>query len=239
MFYCQMYIKLDFDNPDLSRKRQTLVCFFCVIQWQFLYHCFQDQNDYLRQFLDHEKTYLNHLIGQEIPLSNGICVTCGDPTADFRCSDCFGPKWWCQSCLLKSHTWQPFRRPQHWKDGSFEKVSLYDLGGVLNLSHSLGGCGSQDGNSFGDRTMTVIHFNWVFMISIRFCCCLGAAPDHEQLFRNSLFPSTFDRPETAFTFQLLDYYAIDAMECKTSAQIFFQKLRRMTNNAFPDEVPVS
>jgi hypothetical protein len=29
------------------------------------------------------------------------------------------------------------------------------------------------------------------------------------------------------------------VECKTSAQSFFQKLRRRTNNAFPDEVPVS
>jgi hypothetical protein len=36
----------------------------------------------------------------------------------------------------------------------------------------------------------------------------------------------------------LNYYGIDATECKTSAQSFFQKLRRVTNNAFPDEVPV-
>ena len=33
-------IKLDFHNPDLSRKRQTLVCFFCVIQWQFSFSLF-------------------------------------------------------------------------------------------------------------------------------------------------------------------------------------------------------
>ena len=53
--------------------------------------------------------------------------------------------------------------------------------------------------------------------------------------------STFNRPETAFTLDVLDYYGIDAMECKTSAQSFFQKLliRRVTNNAFPEDVPVS
>ena len=87
--------------------------------------------------------------------------------------------------------------------------------------------------------MTVIHLNGIFQLCVRFCRCQGASPEHEQLFRHRLFPSTFDRPETAFTLEVLDYYGIDAMECKTSAQSFFQKLRRVTNNAFPDEVPVS
>ena len=57
-------------------------------------------------------------------------------------------------------------------------------------------------------------------------------------FCHQLFPSTFDWPETAFTLDVLDYYGIDAMECKTSAQSFFQTLRRVTDNAFSDEVPV-
>jgi CxC2 like cysteine cluster associated with KDZ transposases len=87
--------------------------------------------------------------------------------------------------------------------------------------------------------MVVIHVNGIFELSVRFCRCRGTLSDHEQLFRHRLFPSTFNRPESAFTFDLLDYYGIDAMECKTSAQSFFQKLRRVTNNAFPDEVPVS
>jgi CxC2 like cysteine cluster associated with KDZ transposases len=68
--------------------------------------------------------------------------------------------------------------------------------------------------------------------------CLGAPSELEQLFQHQLFPSSFDQPKTAFTLDVLDYYGIDAMECKTSAQSFFQKLRRVTNNAFPDEVPV-
>ena len=86
--------------------------------------------------------------------------------------------------------------------------------------------------------MMVIHVNGIFKHCIRFCCCPNVTLEHEQLFCHWLFPSTFDRPETAFTLDVLDYYGIDAMECKTSAQSFFQKLRRVTNNAFPDEVPV-
>jgi hypothetical protein len=202
----------------------------------------QGPNDYLRQFLDHEKSYLDQLLNLEIPPSDLTCITCGKLEAQYRCLDCYGPHWWCQSCLVNCHTRHPFHRPQHWKDGSFENVALSDLGYVFILGHSSsssGHCCPDDGNLFGDRSMTVIHVNGVFNLCIRFCRCQGASPEHEQLFGHRLFSSTFDRPETAFTLDVLDYYGIDAMECKTSAQSFFQKLRRVTNNAFPDEVPVS
>lgn len=86
--------------------------------------------------------------------------------------------------------------------------------------------------------MTIIHVNGIFEHCVRFCRCLGAFPEHEQLFMHRLFSSTFDRPETAFTLDVLDCYGIEATECKTSAQSFFQKLRRVTNNAFPDDLPV-
>jgi CxC2 like cysteine cluster associated with KDZ transposases len=113
------------------------------------------------------------------------------------------------------------------------------LGYVFNLGHPSSGRSCPDeGDLFGDRRMTLIHVNGVFEHCVRFCRCHGAVSDHEQLFAHRLFSSTFDRPETAFTLDVLEYYGIDAMECKTSAQSFFQKLRRVTNDAFPDEVPV-
>lgn len=86
--------------------------------------------------------------------------------------------------------------------------------------------------------MTIVHVNGLFEHCVRFCKCHGANPQHIQLFDHRLFSSSFDRPETAFSLDVLEYYGIDAMECKTSAQSFFQKLRRVSNNAFPDEVPV-
>ena len=201
---------------------------------------FQGSNDFLGQFLGHEKAYLNHLLNLEMPPTNLTCSACGHIEAGFRCLDCYGSYWWCQSCLIKAHNQHPFHRPQQWKNGSFENVSLCDLGYVFILGHSSSGHGCpEDDNLFGDRCMTLIHVNGIFEHCIRFCRCQGASADHEQLFHHRLFPSTFDRPETAFTLDVLEYYGIDAMECKTSAQSFFQKLRRMTNNAFPDNVPVS
>jgi len=40
-------------------------------------------------------------------------------------------------------------------------------------------------------------------------------------------------------FQLLQYFHLDAMECRTSVSNFFNKLCRLTNDTFPDTVPVS
>jgi CxC2 like cysteine cluster associated with KDZ transposases len=176
----------------------------------------------------------------EVKPGNLSCVDCGSEDASYRCLNCYGQHWWCKACLIKSHLRNPFHRPQCWKDGSFENVHLSDLGYVLVLGHSSSEgdhCPKED-DLFGDRRMNIIHVNGVFDLCVRFCRCPGAEPDHLQLFTHGLFPSTFDRPETAFTLELLDYYSIDSMECKTSAMSFFQKLRRVTNNSFPDEVPV-
>jgi hypothetical protein len=193
----------------------------------------------LNQFLEHEKTYLNHLLDLEIPPTTLSCSTCGSLQARFRCTDCYGPNWQCQGCLLNCHINHPFHRPQEWKDGSFQNVSLCNLGYVFMLGHSRSGHGCpENDNIFGDRRMTMVHVNGIFEHCVRFCRCQDAIPEHLQLFDNRLFPSTFDRPETAFSLDVLEYYGIDAMECKTSSQSFFQKLRRVTNNAFPEEVPV-
>ena len=149
------------------------------------------------------------------------CITCGNLEAQFCCLDCYGPHWWCKSCLIKSHTHHPFHRPQHWRDGSFENVALCDLGYILILGHSSSGhCCPEEGNMFGDQRMMVIHVNGVFELCVWFCWCQGASLEHEQLFYHWLFSSSFDWPGTALTLDVLDYYGIDAMECKTLAELF-------------------
>jgi hypothetical protein len=231
-------IEFNMDEPDVSTKRQTLV-FISQSCLKPLSDHIKGQNDYIRQFLDHEKSYLAHLLDQESPPDNLTCSSCRQVAGQYRCMDCYGKHWWCRPCLLKSHSHNPFHRPQQLKDGSFEKVSLSDLGYVfvLGCSSPQRSCSEEDGFS-GDRLITLVHVNGVFEHCIRFCKCLDASSEHQQLFSHRLFPSSFDRPKTAFTLEVLDHFSIDAMECKTSAQSFFQKLRRVTNNAFPDEVPV-
>jgi hypothetical protein len=205
----------------------------------FLRDYSKGQNDFLKQFLGHENSYLNHLLDLETPPTDLSCSACGSLDSRFRCLDCYGQHWWCKGCLINLHSHHPFHRPQEWKDGSFESVTLCNLGYVFKLGHSgTGHSCPEDDDVFGDRCMTIIHVNGIFKHCVRFCKCQGANSEHLQLFDLSLFSSSFDRPETAFTLDVLEYYGIDAMECKTSAQSFFEKLRRVTNNAFPEEVPV-
>ncbi|KAJ6611065.1 hypothetical protein B0H10DRAFT_1810299 [Mycena sp. CBHHK59/15] len=60
----------------------------------------------------------------------------------------------------------------------------------------------------------------IFSRHVRWCCCVGEdglplAPDI-QLIDSHFYPATSDKPSTAFTFNVLDEFAIDALECKTA-----------------------
>lgn len=76
---------------------------------------------------------------------------------------------------------------------------------------------------------------------VRFCPCLcDEAPEVAiQLLRAGLYPASVKRPQSAFTFQVLDDFLLENKECKTAAMAYFSKLRRTTNPVFPDQVPVS
>ncbi|OAX34285.1 hypothetical protein K503DRAFT_794227 [Rhizopogon vinicolor AM-OR11-026] len=77
--------------------------------------------------------------------------------------------------------------------------------------------------------MTIVHSTGVFTHNILWCQCCGSEPQqHMQLLNARLFPASIS---------FLDHFLIDALECKTSAMSFFQKLCCLTNNASPDCVP--
>jgi hypothetical protein len=84
----------------------------------------------------------------------------------------------------------------------------------------------------------VVDSSGVFHHTIRSCSCQSARSFHAQLLDMRLYPATMSRPETLFTFSVLDYFHIDSLECKTSALNFYNKLRRITNSHFPNDVPV-
>ena len=90
----------------------------------------------------------------------------------------------------------------------------------------------------GGRVMTVVHTSGVHHLPIVFCGCSGAAAEDIQLLRVGLYPSTYKSCQTVFTFQLLDDYLLENLECKTSATHYYSKLRRITNFAFPNSIPV-
>lgn len=48
-----------------------------------------------------------------------------------------------------------------------------------------------------------------------------------------MFPATIKEPRTMFTFQVLDDFIRDNVECGTTTMNYYSKLRRVTSNAFP------
>jgi len=101
----------------------------------------------------------------------------------------------------------------------------------------------QDSFQFGTQCsdlgkIVVVASTGIFERSVKWCTCPNAPEKHIQLLRSRLFPATFINPKTAFTFEVLDDFRLDALECNTSALNFMSKLTRRTNETFPGIVPV-
>jgi hypothetical protein len=139
--------------------------------------------------------------------------------------------------MLQTHTHLPFHKIEIWKDRSFRPAQLMDLGHIIHLGHHGQPCPSN--YSLPNIRICIADTQGVYHHKVRQCGCPAALPLHAQLFRMRLFPSSVEQPQTTFTFSLLEYFQIDALECKTSASNFFNKLRRLTDNWFPETVPVS
>lgn len=70
------------------------------------------------------------------------------------------------------------------------------------------------------------------------CSCEAAeGKADEDLLDLQLFPVSYIKIKTVFTFRCLDDYRLSNLECKTTAYQYYQKLRRLTNPAIPQSVP--
>jgi len=178
--------------------------------------------------------------------------------------DCFGQGLLCHSCCLEVHSTLPFHSIEKWTGEFFKKTSLHAEGFILHLGHGGLCCPANttppatgpevaedmdydrvdevllEGWEPRDtRTLVIVDISRVHQLIVSWCCCQGA-PDHgTQLFQYHLFPASTIRPSTAFTFAVLEYFHVDAVECKTSASNFSNKLRRLTDFSSPQSVPVS
>jgi hypothetical protein len=207
--------------------------------------------------------YTHRYLNQEHLPGNHPCKHCTTEPGLFRCMDCFGHPLLCSSCCLVSHSSLPFHSIEKWTGAFFKKTSLNAEGFVLHLGHGGSHCPAnvapatesevtEDGECDivdevllesweprDSRTLVIVDVSRVHQLRVGWCCCKDA-PDHgAQLFEHSLFAASTSRPSTAFTFAVLEYFHVDAVECKTSAFNFFNKLRRLTDFSSPQSVPVS
>jgi CxC2 like cysteine cluster associated with KDZ transposases len=218
----------------------------------------------LRDWLPLRDEYLQELLRHEAPLLNSACPSCLKVPGTLRCKDCYSNHLFCQGCILKNHVMLPFHRLEHWQGGFFRDTSLHQQGYMMHLGHGGAPCPSVGLQDMDDgiileeedivedtshllgqwevlesHIVVVVDCSGVHQRRISWCYCSGAPEKHIQLLRHRLFPATIKRPSTVFTFNVLEYFQIDAVECKTAAFNFFSKLRRLTNSSVPGAVPVS
>ena len=88
-------------------------------------------------------------------------------------------------------------------------------------------------------TLTIVASTGIFKRSIQWCHWAKSSKRFVQpLLHTKLFPASFKNPKTAFTFDVLDQFQLNALECKKVAMNFMSKIGRITDEVFPSQVPV-
>jgi hypothetical protein len=126
-----------------------------------------------------------------------------------------------------------------------ETDTLFDLDLSDHSDEFTDGHGSfadaESTTNVGSRsTLIIVSSTGILKRSVRWCHCARTPAQYLQLLlRARLFPASFKNLKTAFTFEVLDHFQVDALECKTAAMSFMNKIKRITNEAFPSDVPVT
>ncbi|KAF8547467.1 hypothetical protein OG21DRAFT_1527140 [Imleria badia] len=239
-----------------------LLCLWLTLSTTHLKTC----NDYIREWLEHKDEFLQTLLALEAPPEPRECSMCGGDGI-YRCSDCFGNFLFCTPCARQQHRGNPFHRIQQWTGEFFEDSALHLAGFELHLGHEGRSClnGAPDfaaprskANPIEDESwedidgipahlhppahsnyITVVDVTGIHFLTFNFCTCKDAPPVYLQILNSRLFPATLQQLRTVFTFNVLDDFIRDNLECGTSGLNYFSKLRRITSNVFPHNVPVA
>ncbi|TFY52794.1 hypothetical protein EVJ58_g9813 [Rhodofomes roseus] len=166
------------------------------------------------------------------------CYKCMSPAAPFRCTDCFNGPMLCQSCMVQQHAFSPLHRVQHWNGTYLKRKQLSDLGLVFSVDHHGRSCPSS--SSARTSNLTVVHTTGIQTVTVQYCECRRTAerpPERPvQLCQAGLWPASFSRPQTALTIHVLGFFTQLTYQAKTSAHDFYGTLRRLTSNAFFEDV---
>ena len=169
----------------------------------------------------------------------GRPCACGAAEAIFRCAGaekCSDPPLQCKSCIVQSHQSLPFHRIEAWSGTHFIMSSLHALGFVLYLGHHGERCPNL--SITHPRPMTAVHTNGFHKFGVQFCHCEGGASQAIQLSDHGYFPGTMVQPETVFSFGVLENFHAHTLSSKKSLYDYHDALVKMTNAAFPQDVPV-
>jgi CxC2 like cysteine cluster associated with KDZ transposases len=154
----------------------------------------------------------------------------------------FEPSWLWKvgTCLYSGHGGKPC---PNLPTTSFTPPSAEDYqknarSGDNNLNDLTFGASPDHGTHASTRELVIVHTNGVHEMLIHMCQCTGRKSEDLQVLELGLYPSSFLAISTVFTFSLLDDFLLTAMECNTTAQQYYGKIRRHTSKDFPDSVKV-
>ena len=126
---------------------------------------------------------------------------------------------------------------QCWNGHFFEKISLQRLGLRIQLRHSGVPCPCPER---GPQHFTVFGLTGIHNIDIDYCGCqINPISKTVQILRQGWFLATFNRPQTAFTFDCLSFFHELTLQGKVNLYDFYHTLLRVSDNANLEKTVVS
>jgi hypothetical protein len=125
---------------------------------------------------------------------------------------------------------------EEWNGTYFTSVTLASLGLHVQLGHPAGeSCAAPE----KAPDFTVIDIYGIHPVNASFCGCATADSPSVQLMRHRWFPATLKRPNSATTFNLLEFFQLLSFESKASSYEMYNTIARRTDNTGMDNNVVS
>ena len=125
--------------------------------------------------------------------------------------------------------------PKVWRDGFYQRTSLLELGLHFYIGHHHTPCPSAE----NFQRILVTSLNGAHYVNVQFCACQSAAgwvEYYRQLLRIGWYPASFDRPKTAFTFDLLNTYHKLTLQGKLNLYDFYLSIMQKTSRCGQKEI---
>ncbi|EJD34963.1 hypothetical protein AURDEDRAFT_75712, partial [Auricularia subglabra TFB-10046 SS5] len=147
-----------------------------------------------------------------------------------RCTECFNAPTCCRLCIVKMHKSNPLHRIQFWNGQFFERRTLQEAGLQFCLGHGGDQCSAAPVGAL-PTTTTICDLHGFQTVNVAYCLCPHAESEVVQLLSARLFPATFTKPRTAFTWELMEDLRLDTVQSKKPMYDNYTKLVRLSRNA--------
>lgn len=179
------------------------------------------------------------MLATEHPSTIGDPCSCAIPDMlrVYHCNDCFHFTPCCAKCFIDRHQSQPFHWAEKWNGTFFERKDISALGYIIPFHHSLDSTQCRQSQPFD---FTMVDVTGIHKTRVSFCnCATQHGTRFDFLLEAQVFPGTIVQPTTGFTFNVLKDFHLQTLSSKKTPYDYIRALRRRTNNAFLDDVPVS